>query len=86
MSQGVSYKHFGGSAPENCQRYFVPVIGAPLATDLVAVAALGPGERVLDVACGTGVVTRLAAERVGPGGIGPEVLVVAGRADPVETG
>lgn len=41
---------YGGAAPENYQRYFVPVIGGPFAADLVAEAALHPGERVLDVA------------------------------------
>lgn len=56
---------YAGSATENYERYFVPVIGGPLAEQLVAAAALGPGERVLDVACGTGIVVRLAADRVG---------------------
>lgn len=61
-------KTYGGSAPEVYQRHFVPVIGQPLATDLVRSAGIREGQRVLDVACGTGVVTRLAAERVGPTG------------------
>jgi ubiquinone/menaquinone biosynthesis C-methylase UbiE len=83
MSQQTSFKHFGGSAPENYEQFFVPVIAAPLATELIDTAALGLGERVLDVACGTGVVARLAAERVGATGtvagidLNPGMLAVA---------
>ena len=77
-----------GTAAENYQRFFVPAIGAPVADDLIATAELQPGERVLDVACGTGVVTRLAAERVGATGsvtgldINPAMLAVAGSVTP----
>ena len=35
---------------------------------LVDAARLAPGERVLDIACGTGIVARTAAERLGPSG------------------
>jgi ubiquinone/menaquinone biosynthesis C-methylase UbiE len=54
--------------PENYQRFFVPAIGRPLAEDLIRMATLHPGEKVLDVACGTGIVAMLAAEKVAPGG------------------
>lgn len=41
---------------------------APAQQRLLALAALRPGERVLDVACGTGLVTLPAAEAVGGSG------------------
>src|SRR5687767_7597925 len=59
---------YGGDAPLNYERFFVPVIPQPLGEELTRLAALEPGERVLDVACGTGIIARLAIERVGPSG------------------
>jgi ubiquinone/menaquinone biosynthesis C-methylase UbiE len=59
---------FGPNAAENYEKYFVPVIGHPFGTDLIRHAALQPGDHILDVACGTGIIARLAAERVGPTG------------------
>ena len=57
-----------GSAPEAYQCYGVPALGTAKAQDLVALATLQAGERVLDVACGTGVVARQAAQAVGTTG------------------
>jgi ubiquinone/menaquinone biosynthesis C-methylase UbiE len=83
MTEQVYGKSFGGTPAENYQRYFVPAIGGPVADDLIAIAGLQPGQRVLDVACGTGVVIKLAAERVGATGavagldVNPSMLAVA---------
>lgn len=61
-------KAYGLNAPENYERFFVPVIAEPLAKDLIRRAALRPGERVLDVASGTGILARLALQHVGDSG------------------
>lgn len=53
------------STADNYQRHFVPAIGEPIARHLVNAAGPTLGERVLDIACGTGVATRLAAQAVG---------------------
>jgi ubiquinone/menaquinone biosynthesis C-methylase UbiE len=72
-----------GSGPEAYERHLVPAIFAPWAEVLVELARLQPGERVLDAACGTGVVARAAAARVGAAGgvtgvdLNPGMLEVA---------
>ena len=82
MSQQERWQ-LGGSAPETYERYLVPAIFAPWALLLIELATLRPGERVLDVACGTGVVTHLAAPHVGTSGqvvgldLNPGMLAVA---------
>lgn len=56
-----------GSAPELYERYLVPAITRIWASDLIDRAGPKPGQSLLDVACGTGVVARLAAERMRTG-------------------
>ena len=54
-------------AVQDYDRYFVPLL-RHCSERCLDLAALQPGERVLDVATGTGVAAFLAAERVGPSG------------------
>jgi ubiquinone/menaquinone biosynthesis C-methylase UbiE len=54
-----------GNAAETYERALVPAVFAPWAPHVVALADPQTGERVLDIACGTGLIARLAAERVG---------------------
>jgi SAM-dependent methyltransferase len=64
----VSYRGQTGTAAEHYQTDFVPAIATPVSEHLMQVADLQPGERVLDVACGTGAISRLAAAAVAPSG------------------
>jgi SAM-dependent methyltransferase len=50
------------------EKDFVPAIFAQWPPVLAEVAEMKPGDRVLDVACGTGILAREAADRVGPAG------------------
>lgn len=56
-------------AAEFYESTFVPALFASWAERLVDAAQLTAAESVLDVACGTGVVARTAADRVGPAGV-----------------
>ncbi len=64
----MSQWQVAGNASENYEGYLVPSIFGPWAIDLVSLAAPQAGDRVLDVACGTGVVARLSAKYVAPRG------------------
>jgi ubiquinone/menaquinone biosynthesis C-methylase UbiE len=73
---------------EAYERHFVPAFFAQWAPQLVEAAGVRPGQRVLDVACGTGIVARTAAPRVGTAGsvtgvdINEAMLSVARRVSP----
>ena len=77
-----------GSPADIYEQHMVPAIFARWAPDLIQAAGVRPAERVLDVACGTGAVTRLLAEQVGPAGkvtgldITPGMLAAARLAAP----
>jgi ubiquinone/menaquinone biosynthesis C-methylase UbiE len=64
-------KEFGGSIPETYDRFMVPMLFAPYAADIARrLVALKP-KRILEVAAGTGAVTRAVAEAL------PQVDIVA---------
>jgi len=69
----------------------VPAVFGPWAKHLLDTIGLSAGTRMLDVACGTGIVSRLAAPQVGPTGrvVGldtNEAMLAVARAQPQPTG
>lgn len=73
---------------ETYEERFVPALFRQWVEPVLQAAAVGPGDKMLDVACGTGVVARAAAERVAPDGtvtgidLNPVMLAVARRIAP----
>lgn len=71
------------SFPEMYEQELVRPLFQPFAEAAIDAVKPAPGERVLDVACGTGIVARLARQRVGPDGVvvgvdvNPGMLAVA---------
>ena len=55
----------GSSPAQTYEDYFVPNQFRPWTGELLDRARPQPGERVLDVACGTGIVARMVAQRLG---------------------
>jgi ubiquinone/menaquinone biosynthesis C-methylase UbiE len=64
----VSSAEFTGSVPANYDKYLGPVLFEPYAADLAARLPAGDGLRVLELACGTGIVTRRLREALGDSG------------------
>jgi ubiquinone/menaquinone biosynthesis C-methylase UbiE len=64
--QGTSLFSGPPSFADTYERQLVGPIFRPWAVRLLDGSGLRPNERVLDVACGTGIVARLARQRVGP--------------------
>jgi ubiquinone/menaquinone biosynthesis C-methylase UbiE len=68
---------------EGYESYMVPTLFGPCATNLIEAADPKPGERILDLGCGTGIVARQVASRVGAKGkvtgidVSPNMLAVA---------
>ena len=54
-----------GNTPQLYEQFMVPRSTGPLAEQMLEHVSVEDGDRVLDVACGTGIVTRLVAERFG---------------------
>jgi ubiquinone/menaquinone biosynthesis C-methylase UbiE len=62
----MSSDAFSGTVPENYDRYLGPVLFEPYARELIARIPRHEGLRVLEIACGTGIVTRQLREALPP--------------------
>jgi ubiquinone/menaquinone biosynthesis C-methylase UbiE len=73
--------------PEIYERVLVQPLFRPFAEVVVERLALTPGDSLIDVACGTGIVARIARHRLGPGAhivavdVAPPMLAVARTVD-----
>lgn len=78
-----SYAMNQTSFPEMYERWLVGPLFRPWAEMTLEEVGLIPGDRVLDIACGTGILARVARERLGDDGrvvgidISPDMLAVA---------
>ena len=78
-----SYAMGQNEFPQIYERELVGPLFRPWAETMIEAIALSHGDRVLDIACGTGIVARLAAERLGDTGeivgvdISADMLAVA---------
>lgn len=65
MPDASALRFKDGSMSHAYDEYLVPRLFSPWARNLIEHAKIGPHQHVLDVACGTGAVARLASQAVG---------------------
>jgi len=68
MAKGQSGQPVDTSAAEAFEKYLVPTVFGPWSQALVDLADPKPGQRLLDVGCGTGAAARYAADTLGQKG------------------
>jgi ubiquinone/menaquinone biosynthesis C-methylase UbiE len=61
---GVNYEGGNNTAAEIYEQHLVPAMFEPFARELIQLCNIGHSDRILDVACGTGIVSRLAIDYV----------------------
>ena len=91
MTESIEAFQISLAAAETYEAMFVPALFGEWAAHTVEAADLEPGQSVLDVACGTGVVARAAADVVGPARVvgidlNDSMLAVARRSRPRSIG
>lgn len=64
----MSEQRYGATPADAYEDFMAPQLFAPQAEQIMGFVAVDAGENALDVACGTGVMTRRLAERVGASG------------------
>ena len=62
-------KSLDTTAAKAYEKFILPAFMLPAAKEAIELAVPQAGDKVLDVACGTGLVARLIAPRVTPGGV-----------------
>jgi len=67
MTTSVGHARFVGSVPEYYERYLGPLLFAPYAQDLACRVQIGPTSHILELAAGTGQLTRELVGVMDPG-------------------